>query len=118
MGRGLSRNLLNIFVFVLYAAFVSYASVRPMDSAVLEPWDKVGHFALYTIFALLGTRIVTNQRQFLYLCAGIVMYSGLMEIVQSFVPGRVMSLSDLFANAIGVIAGAAIAKWVYRAKYI
>jgi len=113
-----SRNNMNSLVFLAYTAFVTYASVRPMDSASLEPWDKVGHLVLYSIFALLGSRIVTNQRQFLYLCAGIIVYSGLMEIVQSFIPGRVGSAYDLLANSIGVIAGAAIAKWVFRAKNI
>jgi len=109
---------MNIFVFLLYTAFVTYASVRPVDSALIEPWDKVGHFVLYSIFALLGSRIVTNQRQFLFLCAVIVVYSGLIEIIQSFIPGRVMSAYDLLANAIGVIAGAVVAKWVFRAKNI
>lgn len=109
---------MNILVFLIYTAFVTYASIRPMDSAPLEPWDKVAHLVLYSIFALLGSRIVTNKKQFLYLCAGVVVYSGLMEIIQSFVPGRVMSGYDLLANAIGVIAGASIAKWVFHAKNI
>ena len=109
---------MNILVFLLYTAFVTYASVRPMDSALLQSWDKVGHLVLYSIFALLGSRVVTHQRQFLILCAGIVAYGGLMEIVQSFIPGRVGSAYDLLANAIGVIAGAAIATRVFRTNNI
>ena len=91
---------------------------EPLHSASLEPWDKVGHLVLYSIFALLGSRIINNQRQFLYLCAGIIVYSGLMEIVQSFIPGRVSSAYDLLEISIGVIADAANAKWVFRTKNI
>ena len=89
-----------------------------MDSAPLEPWDKVGHLVIYSIFALLGCRVIYNRQQFIFLCVGIIAYSGLMEVVQSFMPGRVMSGYDLIANAIGVLLGALIAKWVFRAKNI
>lgn len=89
-----------------------------MDTALLEPWDKVGHLVIYSIFALLGCRIIANPRQFIYLCVGIATYSGLLEVAQSFVPGRVMSFYDLLANIAGVFLGAAMAKWLFRAKNI
>ena len=54
-----------------------------MDSAPLEPWDKVGHLVIYSIFALLGCRVIYNRQQFIFLCVGIIAYSGLMEVVQS-----------------------------------
>lgn len=107
---------MNILVFFLYAVLVTYSSLRTMDSAPLEPWDKVGHLVIYTLFSYLGSRVVSNPRQYLYLCIGIVAYSGLMEIIQSFMPGRVMSAYDLLANAIGVVFGAVIARWVLHAK--
>lgn len=109
---------MNILVFILYTAFVTWGSLRPMETTSLEPWDKVGHLVLYAIFALLGCRIIANQRQYFYLCAGMVAYSGLMEVAQSFSPGRAMSIYDLLANIAGVGLGAAIAKWLFRAKNI
>lgn len=109
---------MNILGFILYAAFVTWGSLRPMETAPLEPWDKVGHLVLYSIFALLGCRIIANQRQYFYLCLGIVTYSGLMEVAQSFLPGRVMSIYDFLANIAGVLLGAVMAKWLFRAQTI
>jgi VanZ family protein len=39
-------------------------------------------------------------------CIGIVAYSGLLEVAQSFVPGREMSALDLLANTSGVLLAA------------
>ena len=114
----LVKIIMNTLIFVVYTVLVTYASVRPMDGGPLEPWDKVGHLAVYFLFALLGSRVARSQRHFLYLCAGIVIYGGLMEVVQSFLPGRVMSVYDVLANTLGVIVGAAIAKSLLRDKAI
>ena len=107
---------MNKVVFFLYAVFIAFASLRPMNSATIEPWDKVFHLLLYGVFAVLGYRVLKEPRQYLYICVGIVFYGGLMEVVQSFIPGRVMSADDLLANTLGVIIGASVAKWVFRAK--
>jgi len=108
----------NKVVFILYAVFIAFVSLRPMNSATLEPWDKVFHLILYGVFSLLGYRASKEPKQFLYICIGIVIYSGLMEVGQSFMPGRVMSVYDLLANTIGVVLGAAIAKKVFSANNI
>ena len=107
------RDSMNIFVFIIYTGFVTFASLRPMDSATLGDWDKVGHLVLYFIFALLGYRVVSNPRHYLYLCTGIVVYSGLMEVAQSFMPGRMMSAYDLLANAVGVAIAIIITKVLF-----
>jgi len=112
------RGIVNKVVFILYALFIAFVSLRPMNSATLEPWDKVFHLILYGVFSLLGYRASKEPKQFLYICTGIVIYSGLMEVGQSFMPGRVMSVYDLLANTIGVVLGAAIAKKVFSANNI
>jgi len=93
---------MNIIVFLIYTAFVTFASLRPMDSGALGDWDKLGHLGLYFVFALLAYWVTSKPRYYAYLCMGIVAYSGLMEVAQSFMPGRVMSAYDLLANALGV----------------
>lgn len=93
---------MKLLAFLIYALFVTYASLRPIDSASLGNWDKIGHLTLYFIFALLAYRVAANQKTYFYLCLGIVIYSGLMEVAQSFMPGRMMSAYDLLANAVGV----------------
>ena len=109
---------MNILVFLIYTGFVTFVSLRPIDGAALGNWDKVGHLVLYLIFALLGYRVVSNPKHYLYLCIGIVIYSGLMEVVQSFLPGRMMSGYDLLANAIGVAIAIIFTRMLFTAKNI
>ncbi|MCB1854109.1 MAG: VanZ family protein [Pseudomonadales bacterium] len=107
---------MNKLIFVAYATFVTYGSLRPMNSAPLEPWDKVGHFLLYAVFALLASRVANSSRQFLYLCGAIIVYSGILELIQSQLPGRSMSGYDLIANIIGVGIGTVMSRTLVTAS--
>jgi VanZ family protein len=57
--------------------------------------------------------MLANKRYYLYLCLGIIIYSGLIELGQSYVPGRDMSALDLLANIAGVLLGAGM---MYRKR--
>ncbi|QFU75125.1 VanZ family protein [Halioglobus maricola] len=105
-------------VLLGYAGLITYASVRPMDSAPLEPWDKVGHLAIYAIFALLARRAVPPLKKYTYLCIAIFIYSGVLETVQSQLPGRAMSEYDLLANGIGIAIGFYISKKIFNGQHI
>lgn len=96
-------------VFIFYTVFVTFASLRPMNSASIGHWDKLGHLLLYGFFAILGYRVFRQPRAYLSVCIAIVFYSGLMEVLQSFMPSRMMSGYDLLANGLGVLLGAIIA---------
>ena len=108
---------MRILVFIAYAVFVTFVSLRPMDGTGVGDWDKVGHLVLYFIFALLGYRVVSSSKHYLYLCIGIVVYSGLMEFAQSFLPGRMMSVYDLVANAVGVAIAVIFTRTLFSARY-
>jgi len=98
--------------FVSYAVLVAFLSLQPSDGSSIGSYDKVAHFVTYGIFAVLALRLNLSRRQYMYVCMGIVAYSGLLEAAQSFVPGRVMSALDLFANTLGVAFG-----MLLRTKY-
>ena len=100
---------LSRLVFLVYAVAIGFVSLRPADGVALKPWDKLMHFAVYTVFALLAHRVVRTRRQYIVLALAIIAYSGLLEVGQSFMPGRVMSVYDLLANALGVWVGALMA---------
>jgi VanZ family protein len=85
---------------------VAIISLQPGDGSSIGPYDKVAHFLTYGIFAVLAHRLKLSGRQFMYVCIGIVAYSGLLEVAQSFVPGREMSVLDLLANTLGVVLAA------------
>ena len=96
-------------VFVVYAGIVAVTSLRPGDDVNIDPMDKVVHLLVYYIFAVLGYRALANKAYYLYLCLGIIAYGALMEIGQSWIPGRQMSAYDFLANTLGVVLGAAVA---------
>lgn len=97
-------------VLFLYAVFIACVSLMPLGGGVVGQWDKAAHLGMYALFALLGYRAVSRTRPFLFLCIAIVGYSGLMEILQSFMPGRMMSIYDFVANTLGVLLGALLAR--------
>lgn len=100
-------------IFVAYAVIVALASLQPGGGSFIGSYDKLAHFLTYGLFAVLAYRIVASGRQYLLVCIGIVAYSGLLEVAQSFVPGREMSALDLLANASGVILGALLCEKIF-----
>ena len=99
---------LNTLVLIFYAVLVAFVSLSPGSGASTEHWDKVLHLITYAVFAALGYHAIKEGRGYLFLCLGIVVYSGLIELAQSYIPGRVMSGYDIVANAVGVAIGAGI----------
>jgi len=103
---------MNLVIFIIYTCFVTYCSLSKLSSITtpdIEYADKLFHCFLYAIFTVLAIRISKTKPVFYIICIGIVVYSGLMEIGQSLVPNRSMSLYDLIANSIGVILVSIIA---------
>ena len=105
-----------IAVFVTYGLIVAFASLSSGTGVSIESWDKMAHFLTYGLFAVLGFGLVTTRRAYLFVCLGIVLYSGLMELGQSFVPGRYMSAYDQLANVLGVLLGATLITKVPRLR--
>ncbi len=104
---------INRAVFLLYGVFVAFSSLRSIDGIAIEHSDKFFHLVTYGLFAALGFRAVSGRRAFVYLCIGIIIYGGLMEVAQSFTPGRTMSVYDFLANTIGVLIGAFTAQKLF-----
>ena len=99
---------MHTIVFIVYAGIVAVTSLSPGGNQSVEHLDKVVHLLVYYIFAVLGYRMLANKRHYLYMCLGIVAYSGLIELGQSYIPGREMSALDLVANIVGVALGALV----------
>jgi VanZ family protein len=99
-----------VFLFIAYGCLVTLLSLVsfPLFSDVsvgldIPHLDKAVHFAFYFIFTLLGHKVAESEQRFLYLCTGIVIFSGLIEVAQSFTPVRMMSGADFVANMLGVL---------------
>ncbi len=96
-------------IFALYAILVGYLSLRTTAGPGIEHVDKVMHFGVYGLFAVLGFTAVRSARAFFWICLAIIAYGGLLEVAQFYAADRVMSLYDFTANTFGVLTGAAVA---------
>lgn len=91
----------------------------PRWLAPLRPWsDKLVHGVLFFIMALLGyrsLRTVSGLRYPLIVTAVLVLaYGALLEALQTFSVVRRAEISDLTANAIGVLIFGVATWWVGR----
>jgi VanZ family protein len=111
----------NLFIFLAYGClviFVSLVSLQPISEISVPHMDKVVHLITYAVFTVLGYRVVKNEPGFLYICIGIVVFSGLMEVAQSFTPARMMSPADLLANVTGVVLANVFIKQSVRRRSV
>ncbi len=107
-------------VLALYVGMIFYLSSRPYRA----PWggfdhaDKLSHLIEYGVLGFLsqrGARLTWPQprrtgvlaRMGLVLLGGLCI-AGLDEALQSRVPGRVSSVTDLLADALGLALGLAL----------
>ena len=98
--------MLNSLVLIVYLLLVTVASLRPGDGAPLALWDKGLHFGTYAVFALLAYRALHEQYRFFWGCGARILYGGLIEVLQSYIPGRQLSGHDFLANTLGVVVSA------------
>ena len=99
-----------------YGVLIAFLSLRNAIALPPGQWDKLGHFGAYGLFAVVAFFVVKTRKSYQWLCLGIIVYSGLMEVFQYYIPGRVASMYDLGANSIGVILGAILATLLLEPK--
>jgi len=97
------------FSLILIFIGIAYLSLTPSTSVSVGN-DKLGHFIAYgALMFNLGLLAFDQTRKFLLSMLLALCYGALMEWGQSFVPGRSVSLYDMFANAGGVAIGSLLA---------
>jgi VanZ family protein len=69
-------------------------------------WDKSNHFLGFITLAVLGLQGYPKRGSALF--AGLLLFGGLIEILQSFTTYRLAEWIDWFADGIGVTAGYAL----------
>ncbi len=93
---------------------ITYLSLTPSTLVSLGS-DKVGHFIAYGILMInLGVLALPKKANFGFGVFFALCYGALMEIGQQYVPGRSMSIDDMYANAGGVFMGAIVAWFIYK----
>lgn len=94
---------LNISLFAIYTMGITVLSLSPHTqvSMVLSYQDKIHHIIGYALFTFFAWRLTHTKKWFSRASIGIVLYGGLIEVLQSFT-GRFMSSLDFVANGCGV----------------
>lgn len=91
---------------------IALLSLTPGQAVGISVWDKLQHLGAYgTLMLLAGGN---TARSLLHRGIALIVFSGVMELLQGLAPGRSPSLLDLVANSLGVLCGgSAWGCWLY-----
>ncbi len=92
------------FIFWSCVAVVLLLSLSPPAEHLLAAgWDKSNHVLAFSVLAILGCR--TYPSHLAAVMAGLLLYGGLIEVLQSFTPYRVAEWGDIIADGLGLFLG-------------
>lgn len=116
-GSGMISNHLQMgfrILFIIGLISVAALSLLPQETLPdIQIWDKWQHLAAYAALAFTGCGASANRQGMWWMIAGVIVYGAVLEIAQTFIPGRAGSFADLAANCIGVALGAG-SLWFFR----
>ncbi len=95
---------------------VAFLSLVPGDYRPHVPGlpGKVEHLLAYFILGVLTVVADRHRINPFLIGLGLICYSGVLELGQMFVPGRVAALSDFASSSAGAIMGTSIATLLGR----
>lgn len=93
--------------WLLSTAVIAYLSLLPGVELPVSFWnaDKVYHCLAYAWLGALPLWAFARSDRGRAVAYAMVVFGGLIEWGQSFVPGRTASVGDAVANAVGVFLG-------------
>ncbi|MFZ0545515.1 MAG: VanZ family protein [Candidatus Promineifilaceae bacterium] len=103
-------------LFVCYIIIVAVVTLFPADSSEIpiKHIDKVGHFIAYVGMAVLALTCFKSRSGQISAVVAAAIISGLLELAQTFVPGRIVSLTDGIANILGILIGILLYSYFQR----
>jgi len=111
---------------VIWFGLIAYASVTPSrnfpELKLFPHFDKVVHFGIYFVLALLLAAAFIKDRKYTrsYLLAGLasVLTGIAFELIQKYLtPDRSGEINDMLANTLGVLAGIAVYHFLVKGKW-
>jgi len=91
-----------LFLIAAVAAITYLAMTRQEYPLVKDISDKASHIVAFYVLALLVDFSFPQKTFGLSKITGLLSYGLLIEVVQSFLPGRTPSLLDLLADGVGI----------------
>lgn len=84
---------------------ILYLSLTPNETLIVGN-DKISHFIAYSCLMLnIGLIVFPNKKKMIVGMILAIALGVIVEILQQFVPGRFMSIEDIYANSLGVLLG-------------
>jgi len=84
---------------------ILYLSLTPSETLIVGN-DKISHFIAYGCLMLnIGMIVFPNRKRILIGLILAIILGIIVELLQQFVPGRFMSIEDVYANSLGVLLG-------------
>lgn len=71
--------------------------------------DGYEHALAYALTALIVALLPPGNLRLRWLCTALLLYSGVLEVLQTWVPGRTASIGDFIASGTGIALGFLIA---------
>ena len=103
----------------MLTALVIWLSVQaPGEGPGLPIWDKLQHFMAYAALGFTGSLGFSGKKPTIALALGLVLLGAALEVAQSYVPARDMSLGDGIADLLGVIFGVGLGYLVTRRRFL
>jgi VanZ family protein len=105
------------FATALWAAsviFLSLTPTLPKTGGLFD--DKIEHFSAYALLFLLAIMGWSKRFSSWQLVVSAILFGGLMEVLQSLVPGHSPEWLDLAANSTGAVLGWGAA-WLLRRPF-
>lgn len=100
----------SLFALALIAIFTLSLMPLPQASMQFDQQDKFEHLTAFAGLCLLG--LAGWPRRPVGLSVGLLAYGLLIELAQSFTPHRQADAWDWLADALGIVAGLAIRRWL------
>jgi len=101
-----------ILLFSIGLTTVTAGCLTPKNWLPTLPNDKLLHFLAFGVLTLLAGRIADTQIELVAWLAGLLLIGGLIEALQSLVPGRNFCWRDIAANAAGIVTAATCSRVV------
>ena len=76
--------------------------------------DTVEHVMAYSLIGALSVFVMRSIVRPAWLAFALALYAAVLEICQAFIPGRVASVEDFAASAVGAVIGISIAAFSRR----
>lgn len=91
------------------AIVVLMLALAPSSSAIpTTGWDKTNHLLAFAVLAFLGNHAWSGRTVAVLL--GLLVYGGVIEVLQSFTSDRFAEWWDLLADGVGLVFGELVAR--------